>query len=102
MIASHIKSGANLKSGGRENRELDLDGERGKYRSDLSYVTIILILWVKRNDKSKSKKQKTNSNFCNHNLCFSNCEISKENNMASLRLDSHRNVTGTQVVILKL
>ena len=66
MIASHIKSGTNLKSGGRENRELDSDGERGKYRSDLSRVTIILVLGVKRNDKSKSNKQKTNSNF--HNL----------------------------------
>lgn len=81
---------------------MDLEGERGKYRSDLCSVTIILILWVKRNDKSKSKKQKTNSSIRNHNLCFSNYEISKENNMASLRLDSHRNVTGTQVVILKL
>lgn len=81
---------------------MDLEGERGKYRSDLCSVTIILILWVKRNDKSKSKKQKTNSSIRNRNLCFSNYEISKENNMASLRLDSHRNVTGTQVVILKL
>lgn len=79
-----------------------MEGEKGKYRSDLCSVMIILVLWVKRNDKSKSKKQKTNSSIRNRNLCFSNYEISKENNMASLRLDSHRNVTGTQVVILKL
>ena len=79
-----------------------MEGEKGKYRSDLCSVMIIFVLWVKRNDKSKSKKQKTNSSIRNRNLCFSNYEISKENNMASLRLDSHRNVTGTQVVILKL